>query len=135
VLERAYSPDHIAVATALTNRGSVYYRLEDYDKAVKSGRRSTRIKEAVLGAGHPKTGLNLNNIALVLSEQGHHEQALETYHQAVASMVSLGPDHVAVIEPLIGAGDRTRLTSSSAGPSTTPIHSPPTRPRSRRAGG
>ncbi len=106
VMEAAYGPDHLAVSTTLANLGNVHYRVGDYDQAIELGRRSIAIKEAKLGKGHPKTGLSLNNVAMALSKQDKHEEALATYRQAAEALTSLGPEHIAQVEPQLGVGEQ-----------------------------
>lgn len=105
VLEKALGPDHIAVAKTLSNLGSVYFRLGDYEAAIERGRRAVAIQEASFGKDYPRIGYALNNIAMAQSKQGNHVEALGTYRTAETQLDALGPDHVALIEPLIGQGE------------------------------
>jgi len=43
----------------------------------------TRLKETVLGKEHPDILGSINNLALVLSDQGKYEEAGERYRQAL----------------------------------------------------
>jgi Tfp pilus assembly protein PilF len=44
------------------------------------------LKETVLGKEHPSTLMSINNLGLVLSDQGKHEQAEEMHRQALGLM-------------------------------------------------
>ncbi|MEM7153603.1 MAG: serine/threonine-protein kinase [Myxococcota bacterium] len=105
VLQAAQGPDHISLAGIYTNLAGVHYRLENYQEAIDAGRRSVAIKRARLGPEHPKIGLSVNNIALAQSKLGDHESALASYREASALLARLGPEHVSLIEPLIGEGE------------------------------
>ncbi len=105
LLENAYGPEHLAVAAALTNLGNVHHRQGHYAEAVEFGRRAIAIKDAQLGPGNPKSALNLNNVAMSLSELHEYEQALATYREASEAIATLGDEHIARVEPWIGEGE------------------------------
>jgi len=105
LLEQAYGPEHLSVAAALTNLGNVHHRQGHYAEAVEFGRRAIAIKDAQLGPGNPKSALNLNNVAMSLGELHEYEQALATYREASVAFATLGPDHIARVEPWIGEGE------------------------------
>src|SRR5436305_1325941 len=46
-------------------------------------RQALGLRETVLGKEHPDTLRSMNNLAVVLSGQGKHEQAEEIYRQAL----------------------------------------------------
>jgi tetratricopeptide (TPR) repeat protein len=56
--------------------------------------RALAIFERVLGPEHPTTALGLNNLALLLKEQGDYKGAQPLYERALAIREQvLGPDH------------------------------------------
>jgi Tetratricopeptide repeat len=46
-----------------------------YEQAEDMHRQTVKLREKVLGREHPETLTSMNNLALVLSEQGEYEQA------------------------------------------------------------
>ncbi|MDR2260506.1 MAG: tetratricopeptide repeat protein, partial [Azoarcus sp.] len=76
------------------NRGVVFDKQGDYDKALEGYRKALAIQEKVLGKDHPSTATTYNNIAEVYHSQGKYEEALEGYRKALAIQEKvLGKDH------------------------------------------
>jgi tetratricopeptide (TPR) repeat protein len=54
-------------------------RQSKYEQAEEMHRQALRLKETVLGKEHPSTLMSMNNLTLMLSDQGQYEEAEEIY--------------------------------------------------------
>jgi tetratricopeptide (TPR) repeat protein len=104
----------------LLNRvGSYYFGRAYYTKARQSFSRAIAINERMWGSHDPRTALALNNLALVLWEQGHPNDALPLLERArLIRDEKLGPEHLDTAETLnnLGALLKEQGDASSARP-------------------
>ncbi|QDU83142.1 Serine/threonine-protein kinase PknD [Planctomycetes bacterium Pla163] len=84
------------VAAELNGLTSYVYRaIGAYPKSEEHGLAALEAYEAALGAEHPRTLDVLNNVALVLLEQGRYAEAEPLLRRAIdAQERALGPDHI-----------------------------------------
>ena len=72
----------------------VYKAQGDYEKALEYYDKALKVRERVLGSGHPSTATTYNNMAGVYQAQGDYEKALEYYEKALTVfMAKLGANH------------------------------------------
>jgi hypothetical protein len=65
-----------------------------YEQAEETHRQAFRLMETVLGKEHPSTLASMNNLAMVLGDQGKYEQAEEILRQTIRLMETvLGKEH------------------------------------------
>jgi tetratricopeptide (TPR) repeat protein len=57
--------------------------MDRLDQAESIYRRALAIKETLLGADHPDIAVTLNNLALLLKQQGHPTDAATIYKRAL----------------------------------------------------
>jgi len=81
-------------AELLKRAGSYFHGRAAYARAEMLGRRALAIQEKVLGAEHPDTAGTLNNLALLLVDQGDLVAAQPLYERALAiAEKACGPEH------------------------------------------
>jgi tetratricopeptide (TPR) repeat protein len=74
-------PDNLA--TTSDSLGRVQVLGEDYDRALKSHRRTLVLRQESLGTDHPSVASILADIGQVLRAKGEHAQALEQHERAL----------------------------------------------------
>ncbi|KAG5744122.1 hypothetical protein H9Q70_013176 [Fusarium xylarioides] len=82
------------IAAVLTKAG--YYRtmIGSYKAAEGMLRKAVRLREKGLGLEHPDTLTSVNNLGLVLQDQGKYEEAEEMHRRSLeGSEKTLGPEH------------------------------------------
>jgi len=95
--ERAYGPDHTAVASDVNNLGMVLTNVGDLAGAKAAYERALAIDERAYGADHPTVARDVNNLGLVLKEQGDLVGAIAAYERALAiGERTYGTDHPTV---------------------------------------
>jgi tetratricopeptide (TPR) repeat protein len=65
IFEKALGPEHLKVATNLTNLAALYYTQGQYAKAEPVFERVLAIRERVLGPEHPEVAKSLHNLAVL----------------------------------------------------------------------
>ena len=92
--EKALGPDHLDLATSLSNLAALYYSQGKYDEALPLYRRALAIDEKALGPDHMKVAVSLTNLAWLYRAQGKYNEALPLSYRALAiEEKSLGSDH------------------------------------------
>ena len=81
VLEAVKTEESDLFAYIYHNIGDGLKQLADFDKALVYYEKSLKIKEEILGEGHPSTATTYNNIAVVYDAQGNYGEALEFYRK------------------------------------------------------
>ena len=70
------------------------HRLNYYTEAEPLFRQALKIRESKLGPDHPDTAASINNLALLLKDQGKYKEAEPLLRQALKICeTQLGPDH------------------------------------------
>jgi CHAT domain-containing protein/Tfp pilus assembly protein PilF len=94
VFEKTLDPNHLEIATALSNLATLYANQGRYTEAEPPSKRSLEIYEKALGPDHPEVATALGNVATRYLYQGRYAEAerlfqrsLEIYEKA------LGPNH------------------------------------------
>jgi tetratricopeptide (TPR) repeat protein len=92
--ERLYpDQDHLALASSLTNLGSVLSALGQADKALPFIERGLKMREALFkDQDHPDLATSLNNMGVVLKALGQPDKALPYYERALAMRQRLCKD-------------------------------------------
>jgi tetratricopeptide (TPR) repeat protein len=92
--ETADAADSAQRADLLGRAGSYLYGRAAYSAARPLLERALAIREKALGPEHPDTALSLNNLALLLEDQGDHSAARPLFERALAIWEkALGPEH------------------------------------------
>ena len=93
ITEKALGPDHLAVATGISNLAALYDVLGDYHKAEPLYKRSLAIREKALGPDHPDVARNLNNLAELYEKLSDYKKAEPIYRRLLAiKEKTLGPN-------------------------------------------
>jgi tetratricopeptide (TPR) repeat protein len=101
IREKAFGPDHPAVAQALNNLAGLYKEQGRAAEAEPLVKRSLAIYEKALGPDHPDVAQALNNLAGLYKEQGRYAEAEPLVKRSLAiAEKALGPDHPAVATAL-----------------------------------
>jgi tetratricopeptide (TPR) repeat protein len=94
IAEQQLGPQHLQVASPLTNLANLYREQGKYELAEPLYQRALHIWEQALGPDHPQVARPLNGLASLYYDQSKHElaepllqRALHVWEQA------LGPDH------------------------------------------
>lgn len=75
--------------------GHVFYKQEDYAKAMENDERALAGRDRLLGPGHVSTLLTVSNMGLVSFEQGAFDIALALFERVLTDLKkSLSPDHL-----------------------------------------
>jgi serine/threonine protein kinase len=90
--ERAFGPDHYAVAETYYHLGSVHYFRAEYPKALEAYRRCLAIEEKIAGPDNPVLLGARVGMADVYGDSGDHERALAGYESALALLVRARPN-------------------------------------------
>lgn len=69
------------VARAHVNLGASYHRLGEYREAERSYRAALRIREALLGPGHPDLVIPLQNLGSLLVDRGRPSEAISIFQR------------------------------------------------------
>ncbi|GIK03993.1 hypothetical protein Aspvir_008068 [Aspergillus viridinutans] len=72
-----------AASFLLQIAGQCYYVLGQYQKDEQKTRQALELREKLFGREHPRTLDTMENIAIVLSEQGKYEEAEQMHRQAL----------------------------------------------------
>ena len=83
ISKRNAESDSMILSALLNNMASIYYHQEKYAKALECMEESKEIKSRELGTNHPGLAMILNNIALIEEDMGNHEQAKQSYQEAL----------------------------------------------------
>ena len=86
IKERAFGPDHPAVASSLSALGSVFLKKGEFNKALEYFQKALSIWETALGTAHPILAWPLSSIGNVYLEQGKPRQALVPLERVVKSI-------------------------------------------------
>ncbi|WP_374409324.1 CHAT domain-containing protein [Hydrogenophaga sp.] len=79
----------------------LYKAMGRYDEALPLYRRALAIDEKALGANHPDTAIDLNNLAGLYESMGRYDEALPLYRRALAiKEKALGADHASTATSL-----------------------------------
>lgn len=106
VVKRIMGEDHPSVATILSEIGRIYYRMEDYRRALENYEEALRIEERVLGQDHLSMPASYNNIGLVYHHLNDDEKALEYCEKALDVEIRiLGENHPSTASIYNGIGD------------------------------
>src|SRR5262249_44658590 len=93
--------DDASVSEVLNRAGSYFAGRAAYSQAAPLLRDALAIREKVLGPEHPHTATSLNNLALLLQDQGDLAGARLLYERALAiNEKALGPEHPATATSL-----------------------------------
>jgi tetratricopeptide (TPR) repeat protein len=93
-LQRAYGPDSLDAATALTRLANAMQHLAKYPAALAHNERALAIRERHLGAEHPAVAASLNNVAVQLENLGRYADALPKQQRAHTILErALGSEH------------------------------------------
>jgi class 3 adenylate cyclase/tetratricopeptide (TPR) repeat protein len=94
IREKILGPDHLDVATSLTNLAIVCGEQGRQDEALQLFARALAIREKALGPDHNLVANSLSNLAHVYDDLGRTEEAVAFYARALASHEkAFGPDH------------------------------------------
>lgn len=101
ILERKLGPEHLALATALNDLGSLYWSQGKYTEAEPIFQRALTIREKALGSEHPDVAAILNNLAVLFWNQGKYPEA-ESFHKRTIAIKekTLSPDHPELAQSL-----------------------------------
>lgn len=92
-------------AALYNNKGTVYWTMAEYDKAIEYFRKTQAIMEKVQGYKHPIVAQMLNNIGFVFSTLGQYDKAITNFRKSLAVLEeALGPDHPDVALTLTNLG-------------------------------
>lgn len=73
-------------ATTYNNLGNLYFSLNDLEKAYLSYQKSVSLMKEHLGETHPDTAIAINNLAYVLAEKGHYEEASKLFKESLENL-------------------------------------------------
>ncbi len=105
VFEKAYGPDHSAVATSLYHLANVYWRQGRYRETEPLFTRAVATQERALGADHLDVAMSLNGLGVVCRDQGRYAEAASLHERALAIRERrLGADHTLVAQSLNNLG-------------------------------
>ena len=97
IVEKAFGPDDLEVATSLNNLGLLYKAKGDYERAEPFYQRALATLEKVLGTDDGKVATSLNNLAALYYAKGDYGRAEPLYQRALAIMAkAFGTDHLDV---------------------------------------
>ena len=106
IWEKALSPDHPNVATALNNLAELYRFQGRYPDADPLYKRALAILEKTLGPSHFDVAVSLNNLAVLYDKQGRYADAEPLYKRSLAIREkALGADHPDVAQSLSNLAD------------------------------
>lgn len=93
------------IAITYNNLGSVYWRLKQYDNAIKYTQKSLNIYKRIYGEKHPNFALEMANLASILADMGDLEKARHDYMIAIeVGISSLGLSHPETAKTIDGMG-------------------------------
>ena len=96
--------------------GSYFHGRAAYSQAAPLLRDALAIREKTLGPEHPETGRSLNNLALLLQDQGDFAGARPLYERALAIYEkALGPEHPRTAASLNDLANLLRYQGDLAG--------------------
>jgi tetratricopeptide (TPR) repeat protein len=94
-------PEHLDVATSLTNLASIYQAQGKYPEAEERYHWALAIQEKILGPEHLDVATSLTNLASIYQAQGKYPEAEEQHHRALAIKEKvLGSEHPDVVPNL-----------------------------------
>jgi len=94
IAEKAFGPNHTAVAASLNDVARLYFQLGRFTEAEPYYRRTLLILEKVLDPGHREVAGALNNLANLYQNQGRFGDAEPLYRRALEiKEKTIGPDH------------------------------------------
>ncbi len=109
-------PEHPAIADVLVNQGNVLLNLGETDLALEHNRRALAILENARGRDDISTRVVLNNIGVILQEQGRFTEARAVFERALVLWRSIdanGPT-VGVVLGNIADGDLAQGDANAA---------------------
>ena len=107
--EKAFGPEHPAVAQSLNNLALLYSSLSDYAKAEPLYKRALAINEKTLGPEHPAAAQSLNNLAVLYTSIGDYAKAESLYKRALTICEkALGPEYSYVAQILTSLAEQYR---------------------------
>ena len=93
-------------AWLLNDLGTVYASEGQNENAARTFRESIRLKEKVLGIGHPDVDVSEGNLAITLGSIGSYDEALKHVDRAIGMMEkALGATHPDVALQLENRGE------------------------------
>ena len=75
--------NHPDTATSLSNLGSLYESIGNYEEARPLFEESLEIGKETLGCNHPDTAISLNNLGGLYNSMGRYEEALPLYQESL----------------------------------------------------
>jgi tetratricopeptide (TPR) repeat protein/transcriptional regulator with XRE-family HTH domain len=94
LLEQAFGPEHLEVASCVDGLAILYFRQGKYEQAEPLYRRALQIWEQALGPEHPLVAHALEGLGDLAYEQGRDEQAELLYQRTLQIREqALGPQH------------------------------------------
>ena len=84
IREKAFGPEHRALAPSLNNLAELYRNQGRYAEAEALYKRCLAIREKALGAEHPDVAETLNNLALLYDRQGRYTEAEPLFKRSLA---------------------------------------------------
>jgi tetratricopeptide (TPR) repeat protein/tRNA A-37 threonylcarbamoyl transferase component Bud32 len=94
IVEKDRSPNHPAVAAAVTDLGTLAAFEGKYDIAIEHLERALSVRRAALGEQHPDVAGTLNNLGYTYDLRGDWKQARDAYLEAGKVFeAAFGPDH------------------------------------------
>jgi tetratricopeptide (TPR) repeat protein len=101
IREKAFGPDHLAVAESLNNLAALYERQRNYADAEPLYKRSLTIREKALGPDHLEVAQSLNNLAIIYRNQKRYADAEPLFQRSLAIRErTLGPHNPDVADSL-----------------------------------
>ncbi|XP_046855779.1 nephrocystin-3-like [Xenia sp. Carnegie-2017] len=105
IRKQSLGPNHVDVATSLSNLGLILDETGNYDKAIEAHEKALEIRKQSLGPNHVDVAASLNNLGLVLKKTGNYDKAKDCHKKALKIRErSLGPNHVDVAGSLNNLG-------------------------------
>lgn len=97
IAERTFGPDHLNIATSLSNLAELYDSQGMYLEAEPLFKRALAIREKALGPDDPDVAASLANLAELYRAQGKYSEAEPLYKRALPIYVkALGAGHLTV---------------------------------------
>lgn len=93
------------IAITYNNLGSVYWKLKQYDNAIKYTQKSLNIYKRIYGEKNQNFALEMANLASILADMGKLEKARHYYMKAIEVEISrLGLSHPQTAKTIDGMG-------------------------------
>jgi tetratricopeptide (TPR) repeat protein len=82
-LKAIFGLEHPHVATSLSNVGTTYGELGQYEEALEYQLKALELRKKILGQEHPDVATSLNNVGVAYGKLGQYEVALEHLQKAL----------------------------------------------------